>query len=93
MKSWSGSTIRIAVLALVLIGVPGLKHSAHACGETSTEIDYYGLAGPCAPEGPCGPPPLVGQQLWECDGSYSSWGRVTRVSATYTDFCVECGPQ
>jgi len=93
MKSWFRSAFRITALAIVLIAVPGLKHSAQACGETSTEIDYYGLVGPCAPEGPCGPPPLVGQQIWECDGTYSSWGRVTSLSDTYTDVCVECGPQ
>jgi hypothetical protein len=94
MKSWLRSAFRITVLAIILIAVPGLKHSAHACGETSTEIDYYNDRIPCAPEGGCtGLSVLVGQQIWACDGTYSSWGRVSSISSTHSDSCVECGPQ
>jgi hypothetical protein len=96
MKSALWSVFRIAVLAIVLMAFPGLKHSANACGETETEIDYYNTWGhfgpPCTPEGECAPRYLVGQQNWWCDGSYTSWGTTSSVSETHTDVCVECGP-
>jgi hypothetical protein len=94
MKSALWSVFRIGVLAIVLIAVPGLKHSANACGETMTEIDYYPRFIACAPEG-CipGDPHVVGMEVWDCDGSYSTWGTITNHSQTFTSVCAFCGPE
>jgi hypothetical protein len=93
MKSPLGSVFRITILAIVLIAVPSLKHSAYACGERSTEIDYYNRFIACTPEGGCAPRVLVGQQIWDCDGSYSSWGTTSSVSETFRSACAICEPQ
>jgi hypothetical protein len=93
MKSPLGSVFRITILAIVLIAVPGLKHSAHACSERSTEIYYYNRFIACTPEAECGPRVLVGQQIWDCDGSYSSWGHTSSVSETFRSACTICEPE
>ncbi len=43
--------------------------------------------------GPVPPKVVVGQEHWECDGSYSSWGIVCEDYSQVVKRCPLCGPE